>query len=253
MQRASRTALLGAVVGAAVSLCGIAQASTLSVVTPTGSTDVSHNPVNASATITTGAGVVDITLSNLQTNILAADQLLSDVFFTLSGTTSNPTYPSNHAQTQNTVLVASGGTFTSSTNTVAWALSENLGVIHLDGLGSTATVPAATCNQPACTIIGPPTAPAGTTYSNANSSIAGNGPHNPFIFETANFEIDVTGVTAGTTISNIVFSFGTASGDNITGVPSPVPLPASVPLFGSGLALLGWLGRRRKRAITATA
>jgi hypothetical protein len=33
--------------------------------------------------------------------------------------------------------------------------------------------------------------------------------------------------------------------------PVPVPLPAGLPLLGGALALLGWLGWRRKSAVTA--
>jgi hypothetical protein len=253
--RMNKPALLGAVVGASVSLCSFAQASTFS--TPAGATDTAGDPVSASATITTGAGFVTISLSNNQPNMLDAGQLVSDLFFTLSGTTSlaSPVYPGGVAQTQNSVDLPTKGSSagTTSTQTVAWAATETSGQILLNGLGPGA-IPTAQCNAgPACLVIGPPTTQNGTavTYTNANGSLAGNGPHNPFIFETANFTIDVTGVTAATTISNVIFSFGTTAGDNVPG--GLVPLPASIPLFGSGLAMLGWLGRRRKRSAAGVA
>jgi PEP-CTERM motif-containing protein len=38
---------------------------------------------------------------------------------------------------------------------------------------------------------------------------------------------------------------------DIIGAPTPVPLPATLPLFASGLAGLGWLARRKKRMAAA--
>ena len=65
--------------------------------------------------------------------------------------------------------------------------------------------------QPTDLIIGPP---GGATYSNANSSIAGNGPHNPFVNQTGTFVVTVAGVTAATNITSATFSFGTTQGDS---------------------------------------
>jgi hypothetical protein len=93
---------------------------------------------------------------------------------------------------------------------------------------------------PADLIIGPST---GGVYSNANDSIAGNDPHNPFINQTATFVI-ATGATNGATISDVVFSFGTAPGDNVA-----VPIPAAVWLFVSGLVGLIGIARRRQPGI----
>src|SRR5262249_28072461 len=93
---------------------------------------------------------------------------------------------------------------------------------------------------PAHTIIGPP---AGTgLYSAANGSIAGNGPHNPFLAGTVSF--DLTGsFLASTTVSSATFSFGTAEGNNVHAV---VPEPTTLLLLASGLVALGGLvGRKR--------
>jgi hypothetical protein len=70
-------------------------------------------------------------------------------------------------------------------------------------------------------IIGPPGA--GNVYSNADGSIAGNGPHNPFLNQTATWVINAPNVSAATTISAATFSIGTTEGGNlITGVLSYV-------------------------------
>ena len=111
--------------------------------------------------------------------------------------------------------------------------------VHVDDLGGLCT--------PECTIIGKP-GPGGV-YTNANNSIAGNDPHNPFINQTAEFLLTVAGITASTVISGFTFSFGTASGVIGVGVPTAVPLPSAALLFGTALAGLGLLGRRRKKEL----
>jgi hypothetical protein len=69
----------------------------------------------------------------------------------------------------------------------------------------------------------------GNVYSNANGSIAGNGPHNPFLAENATFAITFFGVTQ---VSNVVFSFGTEAGTNVPAIPDS---SATVALLGLGL------------------
>src|SRR5262249_5528632 len=101
---------------------------------------------------------------------------------------------------------------------------------------------------------GPPGS--GPSYSNANGSIAGNGPHNPFLAESATFTLNVPGVTSASSISAVKFQFGTTDGSNqVTGEdpPDPVPEPTGLTLAGIGLAMAGgWLGLRRRawRAVT---
>jgi hypothetical protein len=91
-------------------------------------------------------------------------------------------------------------------------------------------------------IIGPPGA--GGTYSNANSSIAGNVPHNPFLNQTATFTITGSGITASTVVTAATFSFGTTPGDNVAAVPVPEPSTMAI----AGLGAIGFIGvglRRR--------
>jgi hypothetical protein len=108
---------------------------------------------------------------------------------------------------------------------------------------------ALTGGQPDHLIIGPDSAGGFTgagLYSNANSSI---GNFNPSVLGSATFDITIPGVTSASTLSHVVFQFGTDDGHNlITGVvSSPVPIPGAVWLLGSGLIGLAGIRRRFRK------
>jgi hypothetical protein len=209
------------------------QASSFTFVTPTGAT-TSGGPVSAMAVVTTGAGTVTITLTDLLANPTDVAQLISDFDFVLSNGATTGTLASSSATF---ITVNSGGTTTlGSTGSTGWGLNNNVsGGLQLDALGFIG---------PAGLIIGPP-GPGGL-YTSANASIAGNGPHNPFINQSATFNLNVTGVTAATTITSATFSFGTTPGINVPGVPPSVPEPATVSLLGFGLLALGYVANRKR-------
>jgi hypothetical protein len=228
------TALVGLIVNVSVPA---AHAATVTFVTPPGAT--TSGPVDASATFTTGANFIDVSLSNLQPNITDVAQALSNLSFTYSG--SDLGVPLDAISVGEERTVAGNGTFTTGSGVpTGWAVTSlGSSTLLLNVLG--------TPTGPAHLIIGPPGS--GGTYSNANGSIAGNGPHNPFLNQLADFEIILVGITADTTIMGATFSFGTTAGINVPGVPptSPVPIPGALPLFATGLAGLGLLGWRRKK------
>jgi hypothetical protein len=217
-------------------LATAAHAGTFTFQTAAGATESGGGAVDASATVTTnaGAGTVTVQLFNLLVNPTDVAQLISDFDFTLTGVTGG-TLSSSSGQE---ITVNSGGTSTLGSGTVStgWALSGS-GSYVLNALGAVG---------PAHLIIGPPGA--GGLYSNANGSIAGNGPHNPFLNQSATFTIGgLTGLTADTTVSGVVFSFGTTAGDNVpvgSGPSSTVPEPVSLSLVGGGLLALGLLRKR---------
>ena len=98
---------------------------------------------------------------------------------------------------------------------------------------------------------------ASNLYSNANGSIGGNGPHNPFINQTATFTITgLTGVNSDTRVTSATFSFGTTAGVNVDGCVSgtadcggggggqSTPEQMSLLLSGTGLVGLYFIRRR---------
>ena len=204
-----------------MSVSGTALAASFSFSTPADATDTAGEPVSASASFVTGTDSLTITLTNLEANQKSAGQLLSDLFFTLNNVTSGGTLSSSNA---NTIFVASdGSTSPGPQNTsTGWVFSVSGGVFHLDGLNGAD-------NVPAYLIIGPPDGSG--NYSNANSSIAGNGPHNPFVDQTAAFVLSISGINSDTIVTGATFSFGTTPGDNVPG--------GGVPDSGSTVMLLG--------------
>lgn len=224
------------VVTAAVLAPGSASAATIVFTTGPGDTDSAGEPVSASAAFTTGTNTVTIDLRNLIVNQKSIGQNVSDLFFTLSNTSlQSGTTTSGTAISRN---VASDGSFTDGgTVDAGWALTFNSTTgFHLNGLaGATFT--------PAHTLIGLPD-PVTNTYDNANNSITGNGPHNPFLAPPVTFVLNIAGVTSATSITSATFSFGTTAGDNVRGVPEPTTTALGLSGFITvGLATL----RRRLR------
>jgi hypothetical protein len=217
-----------------------AHAVTTTFVTPAGAT-VPDGAVNASATFTTSANTLTVTLTDLLANPTSVGQLVSDLIFRLSSGQTTGTLSSSSGQL---VSISSTGAATvGATTTTGWGLNNNVsGGLQLDALGFVG---------PAGLIVGP-SGPGGV-YTNANGSIAGNGPHNPFINGTATFSLMIAGLLATDSVTSALFSLGTTAGVEITGVPSAIPLPGALPLFATGMVGLGLLGWRKKRKAQAAA
>ncbi len=209
-------------------------------VTPSGSTEPNNGElVSAMADFSLSGNTLTITLANTLPGIHDAAQLLTDVFFTLSAQAS----PTLSSQTGDLISVDKNGVVTDLGSS---ALGWGFGAATVNSMsGFEACVicqggPTASAT-PSEGIIGP--ASGDGKYDNANASIEGNKPHNPFVNQTATFVL--TDIPADATVGNVIFSFSTAAGDNVSS--SPVPEPTSSVLLGSGLGALGLAVWRRRK------
>jgi hypothetical protein len=199
---------------------------------------------NASATFTTSLNSITVSLSNFLANPNDAGQLFSGITFTLSlAPVSNPSLASSSG-TELTITSNNVGGYTVGATSVpaGWGFSFSGATLTLNDLvgGS----------SPKHTVIGPSNngTYSGGAYASANASLKGN--HNPFL-KNATFTITAPGVTTLTTVTGATFMFGTVAGNNIVGVPTAVPEPATVSLFvlaGAGFCARGLIKRKSRNS-----
>src|SRR5689334_23614933 len=193
---------------------GTAKADPISVCTGPGC-----STTNVSGTIVAGNGTVTITLNNNLTNaqVVSVIQNISGVYFQVSGYTLGAVSLSGSSSTQSTNIDGSGNAvLAGAVNPTGWGAGHNGAVVTVCVVcaGSFNVGPTA---GPSQTIIG---GSGSGSYANANGSIEGNGPHNPFLVGTVTFTLTVPGVTVNSTFSNVVIQFGTtATPPEVQGTP----------------------------------
>lgn len=234
-----KTSLLALAIFGIVSLSHVtAKADPISVCTGPGC-----STTNVTGTIVAGNGTVTITLNNNLTNaqVVSVIQNVSGVYFQVSGYTLGAVSLSGSNSTQSTNIDGSGNAvLAGAVNPTGWGAGHNGALITACVVcdGSFGASPSAGPDQ---TLIG------GTgsgTYANANGSIAGNNPHNPFLAGTLTLTLVVPGVTVNSTFSNVVLQFGTTA---TPPTQQEVPEPASMLLLGTGLIGVAASYRRRLR------
>jgi hypothetical protein len=174
--------------------------------TPTGSV-TKDGLVNAQVSFSLYDGSVTVTLTNLLQNPRADAQLISGVRFTATGASGT-----GALATTNSGMIATiskGGAYPggNSDSLARWKAAET---------GEAITLTALSGGAPNQLIIGPDDMGGFTgtgSYSDANKSITGK--HNPSVLGSATFEIAIPGITTDSTISDVVFQFGTSANENL--------------------------------------
>lgn len=225
---------------------GTSTASPIVFQTATGAT-TSGGPVSASASFTLlSPGSLEITLNDTLANPTGVSQLLSGFSFSIPGFTTGTL--TNSSSTD--VFVTTGGAYNLGTpgTTTGWILQPGFDLCDICSSGKGV-------NAPAGLIIGPPAS--SNLYANANGSIVDNSAHNPFLYETATYDLSISGLTSSNfTVSSVLFRFGTTFGTDTSvgectssGCSSTVPEPGALALFAAGLGALGFaLSYKRRRA-----
>ena len=186
--------------------------------------------VSATADFGLSANTLTLTLSNTTVGIGSAGQLLTGITFTLS----DGSGVSLTNESGDLVSVNGDKTFTDlGTSALGWGFGSTGANIFEACVICTGSVTSPF--TPSEGILGPVSADG--KYDNANNSITGNAPHNPFVNGTATYTFSVP---SNVTVSDVTFAFGTTPGATVS-----APEPASILLLGIGLVGLPLLIRRR--------
>ena len=220
-------------------------------ITYTGNDTSAAGDLAAKAIFTTGDGVITVVLSNevAASVVRNPGQAVSDITFTLSnnaGTLGTQTAAGQFGNTSGNptpgvVTYVASDDQTGDTTPIRWFTGTNAGVS-----GNTVTLEAIGGGQPSQMIA--PFIVDGGRYTNANNGLRN---FDSYVIGPATFTLDLSGVTANTTVTAVTFSFGTQPDFFVAGIPgTSVPEPSTLTLAGIGGLCLTGIGivRRRRRA-----
>ena len=224
----------------AIGLLAVAPLGASTYLFATGPVQLAGGLVNAQAQyeIDDLADTIAISIVNLQPNPVSVGQLVSGISFTLShfaGAASNAAITGERA-TRIEIdrmgrVVEIGPTLDTD-----WKILP-AGADTLD----LCTICKST-GDPDELVIGAPAA--GGRYTAANGSIAGNGPHNPFLMGPI-WTVHLSGIQPATLVATTIFRFGTTYGDLTAAGYESIPEPGTVGMIVAGAGAL-WIARRRR-------
>ena len=231
-------------VAAATMVLGVAvpvRAAGIPYTTPPGSTQDSK-PVNVSATFTTGTNSLVVVVNNLQANPASAIENLSDLDFVIS--TGQTAVGSGGRLTSTSGAARTVGKAPSGNNqpfTTRWVLRQSSSLPFELGTRFTLCVICSSggtevswpTGNPVQTIIGD--AAASGFYTNAGSSIAGNGSHNPFLFGPVMSNLTLAALSETPTLTGVAFSLGASAAADPQGCVACTSVPSAVLLLVLGL------------------
>jgi hypothetical protein len=208
---------------------GAAENYTIFTVTTAQGATSQGNPVAAQAVFEVSSNSIHVILTNLLNNPTSVSQALSSLFFQVDNGTTTATLSSSSAMNRD---IHSNGTYQDlGVSATGWKELTSGNRMELCDIGCGAA-------GPSNTLIGGPGANGKYT---SNSSITGNGPHNPFLVGNAVFDLAVTGVTYQSVIRNVTFGFGTTAGFNVDGsvyTSVVVPEPSAILLLATCIGVL---------------
>jgi hypothetical protein len=234
-----------AAIVAALVIGGVASSASANSVTFAGSNFFAGDSVtlSAKAVFTISANTVQIVLTNTTPVTKSAMELLTGLQFTL---TSGKTVTTETQALASDVIDLQGPVGTPTVTD----LPQDDNLLQFNpaewGLGSANTLTWNNGSGPDFGILGP------APYTSANSSIVGNGPHNPYVNQTITFTLTGAGISASDTVKNATFYYGTGFAAEFavsTGTVNPVPLPSAAASGFGLLAILGVGAKLRKKLV----